>query len=80
MEEAGDLLIPLREGIIAESHIIAELVEIAAGEGRSVPGRVSAQDITLFKSVGVAVQDAAAAAAVVARAKVLGLGVEVSLD
>lgn len=74
-EEAGDLLIPLQEGLIDEGHIVAELGEIAAGEGR-----LAAEDITLFKSVGVAVQDTAVAAAVVTRAKERGLGVEVHLD
>jgi len=81
MEEASDLLIPLREGIIDESHITAELGEIApAALGRAAPGRGSEEEITLFKSVGVAVQDAAVAAAVLARAGELGLGAQVPLD
>ncbi|MBE9508675.1 MAG: hypothetical protein IMY86_11575, partial [Chloroflexi bacterium] len=58
LAEAGDLLIPLRQGLMDETHIHAELGEIAAG---LKPGRTSPEEITLFKSVGVAVQDVAAA-------------------
>ncbi|MEE8386583.1 MAG: ornithine cyclodeaminase family protein, partial [Dehalococcoidia bacterium] len=43
------------------------------------PGRASAEEITLFKSVGVAVQDAAAAGAVLEAAQEMGLGTEVAL-
>jgi alanine dehydrogenase len=74
--EAGDLLIPMGKGLMGEDHIYAELGEIAAGEK---PGRQSSQEITLFKSVGVAVQDVAAAGAVLNTARELGLGVEVKL-
>ncbi len=56
--EAGDLIIPLQAGMIDESHVSNELGEIILGR-RS--GRGSAQEITFFKSVGVAVQDALAA-------------------
>ena len=76
MAEAGDILIPLRQGLITEDHIYAELGEIAAG---IKPGRVSSEEITLFKSVGVAVQDVAAASAVLETARKLGLGTEVTL-
>lgn len=76
LSEAGDLLIPLGQGLITESHIWAELGEVAAGVKA---GRLSPEEITLFKSVGVAVQDAAAAGAVLEAARKLGLGVEVTL-
>ena len=76
LAEAGDLIIPLRQGVIAEDHIWAELGEIAAG---LKPGRTDPEEITFFKSVGVAVQDVAAAAAVLEAAERLGLGVEVPL-
>jgi alanine dehydrogenase len=76
MAEAGDLLIPLRQGLIGEAHIYAELGEIVAG---AKPGRTSSDEITLFKSVGVAVQDVAAAGAVLEAARRLDLGVEVPL-
>ncbi len=58
MAEAGDLLVPLESGEITESHIHAEIGEIING---TRPGRTSPQQITYFKSVGVAVQDAVAA-------------------
>jgi ornithine cyclodeaminase/alanine dehydrogenase-like protein (mu-crystallin family) len=76
MSEAGDLIIPLNEGHIGKDHIYAELGEIAAG---LKPGRTPKDDVTLFKSVGVAVQDVAAAARVLSAAERLGLGVEVTL-
>ncbi|MBL7063430.1 MAG: hypothetical protein ISS49_04380 [Anaerolineae bacterium] len=76
LAEAGDLLIPLRQGLITEAHIYAELGEIAAGRK---PGRASPEEVTLFKSVGVAVQDVAAASAVLEAAQRLGLGTEVAL-
>ena len=62
LEEAGDLIIPLRQGLIEASHILAELGAVLAG---LEPGRVSNGDVTLFKSVGSAVQDLAVAGLVV---------------
>lgn len=76
LAEAGDLLIPIREGRMTEAHIWAELGEIVAG---LKPGRMSPEEVTLFKSVGVAVQDVAAAAAVLEAARRQNLGVEVAL-
>ena len=76
LAEAGDLLIPLRRGLMTGDHIYAELGEIVAG---LKPGRVSPEEITLFKSVGVAVQDVAAAGAVLETARRLDLGTEVAL-
>jgi len=76
LAEAGDLLIPLQRGLMTQAHIYAELGEIAAGRK---PGRASAEEITLFKSVGVAVQDVAAASAVLEAARRLNLGTEVAL-
>jgi alanine dehydrogenase len=54
LQEAGDLLIPLKNGTIERSHIIADLHEIASGKKAA---RTSAESITLFKSVGCAVED-----------------------
>jgi ornithine cyclodeaminase/alanine dehydrogenase-like protein (mu-crystallin family) len=76
LAEAGDLLIPIEQGLMTEDHIYAELGEIAAG---SKPGRASPDEITLFKSVGVAVQDVAAASAVLEAARRLALGAEIAL-
>ena len=76
LAEAGDLLIPMDQGIIAPDHIHAELGEIVAG---TKAGRESSEEITLFKSVGVAVQDVATATAVLEAARDSGLGTDVSL-
>lgn len=76
LKEAGDLLIPLREGAIAREHIVAELAELVAGARR---GRTSASDITLFKSTGFALEDLATATLAYNRAKERGIGIEVSL-
>jgi len=74
--EAGDLIIPVQEGLIGKDHVYAELGEIVAGKKR---GRESADQVTLFKSAGVAIQDLAAAGAVLAHAERLGLGTELTL-
>jgi len=69
--EAGDLIIPRDQGIILEQHAQIEIGEIAAG---LAPGRETPEQITFFKSVGNAVQDAATAARVLAAAEARGLG------
>lgn len=76
LEEAGELIIPLGSGVIGPEHIYAELGEIVVG---SKPGRQNDEQITLFKSVGVAVQDAAAASIALQNAVKDSLGVLVSL-
>jgi ornithine cyclodeaminase len=63
--EAGDLIIPRDQGLIDEQSIHAEIGEVAAGLRQ---GRESADEITFFKSVGNAVQDAAVAARIWAAA------------
>jgi alanine dehydrogenase len=77
LEEAGDLIIPLRDGTISEGHIIGELGELVQG---SVAGRTSDDELTFFKSVGNAVQDMAVASAVVNGAREKGLGQEIDLE
>jgi 1-pyrroline-2-carboxylate reductase [NAD(P)H] len=62
LNEAGELLIPIAEGRIGQDAIIGELSELCSG---AVPGRVSDEEITLFKSVGTALADVAAAHLVV---------------
>ena len=74
LEEAGDLIQPLRAGIFDESHIYGELGEVVLGR---IPGRQSAEEITYFKSVGVAVQDAMAAQVALMNARKMGIGKEV---
>jgi len=74
--EAGDLIIPRDQGLITEDHIHAEIGEIASG---TQTGRDNASEITFFKSVGNAVQDAALAQRVLEAADERGLGIDVSL-
>ena len=76
LAETGDLIIPIQEGRISEDHIQAELGDIVNGDH---PGRTDADQITLYKSVGIAVQDAAAAGLALRRAEQLGLGQLVEL-
>jgi len=76
LQETGDLLIPMKKGHMLDTHIRAELGEILAGK---VVGRTSDQEVTLFKSVGIAVQDLAAATRVFERAEIEGLGAMVPL-
>jgi ornithine cyclodeaminase/alanine dehydrogenase len=71
LAEAGDIILPIQEGAITEDHIYANLGEVIAGQK---PGRESADEITLFKSVGLAVQDAATAVKVYALAQAAGVG------
>lgn len=73
---SNDLTQPISAGKIGPDHIHAELGELVSG---AKPGRTSAQQITLYKSVGVAVQDAAAAALVLAAARQAGAGREVTV-
>jgi len=75
-EEAGDLLIPLRARAISRQHVRAELAELLSGRRR---GRLSAEDITLFKSVGWAAEDAATARLAYDRAVAAHAGTEVRL-
>ena len=71
LEEAGDLLAPLRSGLIDEEHFATELADLVLGRK---PGRTAAEEITLFKSVGVGIQDLCAAARALANARHGGLG------
>jgi ornithine cyclodeaminase/alanine dehydrogenase-like protein (mu-crystallin family) len=73
LEEAGDLLQPMADGLFGPEHISTELGEILLGRA---PGRTSDAEITLFKSVGLAVQDLYAAAAAYDSAVRAGIGIE----
>ncbi len=76
LEEAGDIVGPIRDGDVDESVMSAEIGEIVLGRK---PGRMSAEEITFFKSVGNAAQDVAVAARVLAAAERDGRGVVVEL-
>ena len=64
VNEAGDFLIPQREGVIGPEHIRAEIGEVLIG---TAPGRQSDDELTVFKSLGLAVEDLAAAEHVLRR-------------
>ncbi|MEA3355996.1 MAG: hypothetical protein U9Q23_01445 [Candidatus Bipolaricaulota bacterium] len=76
LAEAGDLLIPMQQGLMSESHIYGELGELTAG---LKPSRSSPDEITVFESVGVAVQDVAAAGMTLEAARRQRLGTEIVL-
>ncbi|MCB8967266.1 MAG: ornithine cyclodeaminase family protein [Ardenticatenaceae bacterium] len=75
LAETGDLIQPINAGLFTADHIHAELGELLLGVR---PGRADAAQITYFKSVGVAVQDAMAAQLALTRARHLGLGQQVN--
>ena len=69
--EAGDFLIPLQEGAITDAHLLGEIGELFLGR---VAGRTSPEDVTVFESLGVAVEDLASAHDIHARALATGAG------
>jgi ornithine cyclodeaminase/alanine dehydrogenase len=71
--EAGDLIIPLNEGAITRDHVGASLGQVVAG---LKPGRENEREITLFKSVGLALQDVSTASFVYRKALEAKAGVE----
>ena len=71
LAEAGDYLIPLAAGAIGPAHLLGELGELVLG---TIAGRRSATDVTLFKSLGLAVEDVAAVRYVYAKAVATGRG------
>lgn len=76
LKESGDVLQSMREGRFSEEHVRAELGEVING---SKPGRQSNDQVTLFKSLGLAIEDLTAADLVYRRARELGRGMEVAL-
>ena len=74
LNEAGDYLFPAGEGAIGPEHIRAELGEVLAGKAE---GRRSPNELTVFKSLGLAVEDLACAQFLLERARELGRGSEV---
>jgi ornithine cyclodeaminase len=74
LNEAGDYLLAVEEGAIGPDHIKAEVGEVLAGRH---PGRVDEDELTVFKSLGLAVEDLASAELIVRRARSEGVGVEV---
>lgn len=76
LNEAGDFLIPRREGAIGDDHIQAELGELLLG---TATGRTASDQITLFKSLGIAIEDVAAARHIYVKAQQQHAGTMVEL-
>jgi ornithine cyclodeaminase/alanine dehydrogenase-like protein (mu-crystallin family) len=76
LAEAGELVIPIREGTITRDHIYASLDELVAGQ-KEVPD--TKDRVTLFKSLGMAMEDLVAADLAYRRAREQGVGTEISL-
>jgi ornithine cyclodeaminase len=74
LAESGDFLIPKNEGVVDDSHIQGELGEVLLGQAA---GRRSPDDITLFKSLGLAIEDLASAQLIYAKAIQKGIGAKV---
>jgi alanine dehydrogenase len=77
LREAGDIVLPMKEGRFGAGHVRAELGEIANG---SKPARCDDREVTLFKSLGLAIEDLVAADLAFHRAREAGLGLKVSFD
>jgi alanine dehydrogenase len=76
LNESGDFLIPKSEGLVDDTHILAEVGEVLLGRH---PGRRSDDEVTLFKSLGLAIEDLAAAHHIQERATREGIGTRVEL-
>jgi ornithine cyclodeaminase len=76
LHEAGEFLIPKSEGLFGDEHIVGELGEVLNGK---ISGRKSASEITLFKSLGIAIEDLAAAYHVLQKARQSNLGLWVEI-
>ncbi len=76
LHEAGDFLIPRSEGAIGDAHIVGEIGEALLDR---VSGRRSAEEITIFKSLGLAVEDLAAAHLIFGKAIASGAGTSIEL-
>ena len=76
LHEAGDILIPIQEGALGNDHIVGEIGELLLGR---IEGRRDAEEVTLFKSLGLAVEDLAAAHRIHANAVANGVGATIDL-
>ncbi len=74
--EAGDFLIPRNEGAVSDDHILGELGDVLLGR---VPGRTGGSELTIFKSLGIAIEDLAAAHHVLGKAEARGVGLVAEL-
>lgn len=74
--EAGDFLVPRSEGVITDGHIVGELGDVLL---EKIPGRTAPREITIFKSLGLAVEDLAAAHLVLQKAEAKSIGLVAEL-
>jgi ornithine cyclodeaminase/alanine dehydrogenase-like protein (mu-crystallin family) len=77
LEESGDILLPMKEGCFTADHIAAELGEVARGSRR---GRGHADEITVFKSLGLAIEDVVAAGLAYRHAVQAGRGTTIPME
>jgi ornithine cyclodeaminase/alanine dehydrogenase-like protein (mu-crystallin family) len=75
-QESGDIILGVCDGLFPADHVRAELGEVIS---RRVPGRTSEQEVTVFKSLGLAVEDLAAASLAYERARAAGTGIGIDL-
>jgi alanine dehydrogenase len=76
LNEAGDYLFAHKEGALGPDHILGELGEVLLGR---VAGRGAPEEITLFKSLGLAIEDVASASHIYHRARANGGGTAIEL-
>ena len=76
MHESGDVLLALAEGAITTADVGPEIGDVITG---TAPGRTSPDEITLYNSVGIAMQDVAIAGLILAKARATGVGLDVDL-
>ena len=76
MHDSGDLLLAIAEGAITADQASTEIGDVITG---AAAGRTSADEITLFNSVGLAMQDLAIGGLIIARARERGIGKEIDL-
>jgi ornithine cyclodeaminase len=74
--ESGDVVLGMREGRFTESHIASEIGQVVLGRAA---GRTTTAEVTIFKSLGMAVEDVVAADLVLSRAVERGSGAELTL-
>lgn len=77
MDQAGELLAAIKDGVVSEAHIAGEIGDVLAGR---VAGRRHDEEITVYKSLGVAAQDLAAAYAAFRNAESRNIGVDLTWD
>jgi alanine dehydrogenase len=76
LAEAGDVVLAIQDGVFTATHIAGELGALVSG---LVPGRQNQGQVTVFKSLGMAVEDVAAARLAYSRARTRGVGIELAM-